>query len=80
MRSLLPGRLFILFLLVMEVASSLPPRILYLEVMEAGLSQHVFTNRSFMYSPASFQDFQIRCKSEERSDTVRQGFLDEKEM
>ena len=75
MRSLLLGRLFILFLLVMEGSCFLPPRILFLEVQEAGLTHQLFTNRSFLYSPSSFQNFEIRCKSEDRSDTVRQDIL-----
>jgi hypothetical protein len=75
MRSLLLGRLFILFLLVMEGSCSLPPRIPYLEVHEAGLTHQLFTNRSFLYSPATFQDFEIHCQSEDRSETVRQDIL-----
>ena len=72
---LLLGRTFLIFLLVMEVmpssSSSLPPKIAYLEVIEAGLSHQLLTNRTFMYSPTSFEQFEILCKSEERSDSVR---------
>jgi hypothetical protein len=79
---LLLGRTLLLFLLLLMDSScssssssllqQLPPRIPHLEVIESGQSYLLYTNQSFVYSPSSFEDFEIRCRSEERADPVRQ--------
>jgi hypothetical protein len=81
---LLLGRtpLLLFLLLLMDSSTSsptplhqLPPRIPYLEILDSGQSAQLYTNQSFVYSPASFEAFEIRCRSEERADPVRQDIF-----
>lgn len=58
-------RKLILILLLMEgVISGVPPSIPYLIIRDGGHESRVVTNQSTVYSPTSFENFEMQCQSQ----------------
>jgi len=58
-------RKLILILLLMEgVISTVPPSVQYLVMSDGGQEHKVRTNQNALYSPSSFENFEMQCQSQ----------------
>ena len=58
-------RKLILILLLMEgVIAGVPPSIPYLIIRDGGHESRLVTNQSTVYSPTSFENFEMQCQSQ----------------